>query len=569
MNGRSNVRWSKWFIIGGACIAGGAAVWWYIRKHSETTVKNSGLNASISSCSVLPLGVQSSQKMKDRGNEHFKNCSYNKAVEVFSEAIDLCPPEYKSHLAVCFQNRAAAYDRLGDSERSVLDCTKALELDPLYFKAVVRRARAYLCLNKSKEALDDFTFASLVNPEASISLKADVDKAIALSTSSIIERLKATREAIPIRDESILVWRGSFVNDPILKDLDSNFCLESPYDHALEAIRNGHYEEVIPLVKEDLLIHQSASNSNSVTCILRDYILQARFASMKENVALLKECLVAFNDKWDALNKEMRCNEINKRFRSMFYIFTAALKMFQRSNDVRNELDLAIETDPKNVDIYLSAALLLSENQLQDAIEYLDQLYEIDPAHHLVRHLRAYCEMALKASIGDVGGAMACMAKVDQLLQLNQNTDPVLYLITGRLYYAAQNKDLAKASFKKAAEGIRDHPAPLFYLAMVEAEEMEGSPDQMKVLESKMKMILEKEKANPDALAILAKIAFKRQEFGEALRLYEQCIEICPFHANEASLLLAVTDYVQIRSLQNAVETLQCVTAPIAGAISG
>lgn len=39
-----------------------------------------------------------------------------------------------------------------------------------------------------------------------------------------------------------------------------------------------------------------------------------------------------------------------------------------------------------NVDAYLGAALLLSENgQLQEAIEYLDALYKIDPGHHLVR----------------------------------------------------------------------------------------------------------------------------------------------------------------------------------------
>lgn len=35
-----------------------------------------------------------------------------------------------------------------------MDCTKALELDPLYFKAVVRRAKAYLSLSRPEEALD-------------------------------------------------------------------------------------------------------------------------------------------------------------------------------------------------------------------------------------------------------------------------------------------------------------------------------------------------------------------------------------------------------------------------------
>lgn len=56
--------------------------------------------------------MQSSQEIKDKGNEYFKQCSYRKAVEAFTEAINLCPPEYKNHLAVCYQNRAAAYDRM-------------------------------------------------------------------------------------------------------------------------------------------------------------------------------------------------------------------------------------------------------------------------------------------------------------------------------------------------------------------------------------------------------------------------------------------------------------------------
>lgn len=56
--------------------------------------------------------------------------------------------------------------------------------------------------------------------------------------------------------------------------------------------------------------------------------------------------------------------------------------------------------------------------------------------------------------------------------------------------------------------------------------------------------------------------SFFRQQLDEAIRLYEQCIEVCPVHTNEASLLPAVTDYVQIRSLRKAVETLQRTTAP-------
>ncbi|KAM3725832.1 Prenylcysteine oxidase [Dirofilaria immitis] len=566
VKGWGGMQWSKWVVVCGACIASSAAIWWYIRKQTRHAVSGSksGVRptASVAPCPMLFPGVESSKKVKDKGNEYFKQYSYKKAVEAFTEAINLCPPEYKNHLAVCYQNRAAAYDRLGDPERSIMDCTKALELDPLYFKAVVRRAKAYLSLSRPEEALDDLTYAFVMSPETSESLKMDVDSAVALAAANLVEHIKNTRESIPVRDELVLLWRSSYVNDPILHDLKEESLSVSPYHQALEAIRQRHYEEVIPLIENDLLVQQSDPNHLNVTYILRDYILQARFALMKENVMSLKERLASFDSMWNAMNEDSRREITNKRFRSMYYILLAAWKILEHCSDIESEFNRAVEIDQTNVDIYLGAALLLSENgQLQEAIGYLDQLNKIDPAHHLVKHMRANCAMALKASIGDVGGAMACMTKVDQLLQMNQNADPVLYLITGRLYYAAQNKELAKASFKKAAEGIPDYAAPMFYLAMVEAEEMEDSPNQMAVLESRMKICLEREKANPDALAILAKIAFQRQQLDEALHLYEQCIEVCPVHTNEASLLPAVTDYVQIRSLRKAIETLRRTTS--------
>ncbi|MCP9265798.1 hypothetical protein DINM_021187 [Dirofilaria immitis] len=545
VKGWGGMQWSKWVVVCGACIASSAAIWWYIRKQTRHRFK-SGVRptASVAPCPMLFPGVESSKKVKDKGNEYFKQYSYKKAVEAFTEAINLCPPEYKNHLAVCYQNRAAAYDRL----RSIMDCTKALELDPLYFKAVVRRAKAYLSLSRPEEALDDLTYAFVMSPETSESLKMDVDSAVALAAANLVEHIKNTRESIPVRDELVLLWRSSYVNDPILHDLKEESLSVSPYHQALEAIRQRHYEEVIPLIENDLLVQQSDPNHLNVTYILRDYILQARFALMKENVMSLKERLASFDSMWNAMNEDSRREITNKRFRSL--MTPKGQKAYdQKPSLLSHEFNRAVEIDQTNVDIYLGAALLLSENgQLQEAIGYLDQLNKIDPAHHLVKHMRANCAMALKASIGDVGGAMACMTKVDQLLQMNQNADPVLYLITGRLYYAAQNKELAKASFKKLLKNGRSRRNGGFSKSdgrsRVENEDMSG-----------------KRKANPDALAILAKIAFQRQQLDEALHLYEQCIEVCPVHTNEASLLPAVTDYVQIRSLRKAIETLRRTTS--------
>lgn len=43
---------------------------------------------------------------------------------------------------------------------------------------------------------------------------------------------KETRKSIPVRDESILLWRSAFVNDPILLDLDNK--IETPTGSVFE-----------------------------------------------------------------------------------------------------------------------------------------------------------------------------------------------------------------------------------------------------------------------------------------------------------------------------------------------
>lgn len=70
--------------------------------------------------------------------------------------------KYFTVLYLCFLTFVGKFVEFqGDPEQSIIDCTKALELDPLYFKAIVRRAKAYLSLSKPEEALDGIFIFSL------------------------------------------------------------------------------------------------------------------------------------------------------------------------------------------------------------------------------------------------------------------------------------------------------------------------------------------------------------------------------------------------------------------------
>lgn len=70
--------------------------------------------------------------------------------------MGLCPLSYPTERAVLFSNRGAARVHLNEKEKAIADCSKALELNPQYLKALLRRAELYEQTDKLDEALDDY-----------------------------------------------------------------------------------------------------------------------------------------------------------------------------------------------------------------------------------------------------------------------------------------------------------------------------------------------------------------------------------------------------------------------------
>ncbi|XP_076625056.1 tetratricopeptide repeat domain 1 [Colletes latitarsis] len=95
-------------------------------------------------------------KLKDEGNDLFKSGEYTKAISVYTQGIQTCPLSYSKERSVLYANRAAAKSKCLEKESAILDCTKAIELDPSYLKVLVRRAQLYEETDKLDEALEDF-----------------------------------------------------------------------------------------------------------------------------------------------------------------------------------------------------------------------------------------------------------------------------------------------------------------------------------------------------------------------------------------------------------------------------
>ena len=112
------------------------------------------------------------------------------AEQYYTSGLTICPFCFDKERAVLFSNRAAAkfrlvrprvtvYDCFKRSLYSVLyitsnlqdkfedcidDCSKAIEIDSNYLKAILRRAEAYEKTEKLDEALTDYTKVLEIDP---------------------------------------------------------------------------------------------------------------------------------------------------------------------------------------------------------------------------------------------------------------------------------------------------------------------------------------------------------------------------------------------------------------------
>lgn len=96
-------------------------------------------------------------KLKVAGNKAYGSKDYNKAIDLYGQAI-LCKPD-----PVFYSNRAACYNALSEWDKVVEDTSAAINMDAEYVKALNRRAHAYEHLGKFSEALLDYTASCIID----------------------------------------------------------------------------------------------------------------------------------------------------------------------------------------------------------------------------------------------------------------------------------------------------------------------------------------------------------------------------------------------------------------------
>ncbi|ETV95980.1 hypothetical protein H310_10637 [Aphanomyces invadans] len=117
-------------------------------------------------------GLNPSEQLKEQGNDYFKAASFEKAIEVYGEAINACEKDNSPVAIACYNNRAACYQQLSNFSAVIRDCSHVLEYEPENQKALLRRGLAYEGLERYRLALQDIRAVLALNPSIEIANKA-------------------------------------------------------------------------------------------------------------------------------------------------------------------------------------------------------------------------------------------------------------------------------------------------------------------------------------------------------------------------------------------------------------
>ncbi|XP_025722903.1 tetratricopeptide repeat protein 1 [Callorhinus ursinus] len=132
---------------------------------------------------------EESTRLKEEGNVQFKRGDYIEAESSYSQALQMCPSCFQKDRSILFSNRAAARMKQDKKEMAISDCSKAIQLNPSYIKAILRRAELYEKTDKLDEALEDYK--SILEKDPSVHQAREACMRLPKQIEERNERLKA------------------------------------------------------------------------------------------------------------------------------------------------------------------------------------------------------------------------------------------------------------------------------------------------------------------------------------------------------------------------------------------
>ncbi|XP_010687671.2 uncharacterized protein LOC104901763 [Beta vulgaris subsp. vulgaris] len=131
-----------------------------------TATKDDSYEDALDDEQLKQRALAQANDAKVEGNTLFKNAEYEDALSKYEFALQVAAemPESMELRSICHSNRAVCYLKQGKYDETAKECSKALELNPSYVKALLRRGEAYEKLERYEEAISDMKKILEVEP---------------------------------------------------------------------------------------------------------------------------------------------------------------------------------------------------------------------------------------------------------------------------------------------------------------------------------------------------------------------------------------------------------------------
>lgn len=225
------------------------------KKEAELKAKTTiSLDNEDNAKTASESAIERAMKLKGAGNRAFHAGEYDKAISLYNEAIEACPPDRPVDLATFYQNRSACYEKREMWEQVKEDCTFALKLNEKYVKAFLRRSRAAEKSGDLVLALEDVTSACILERFQVQSSLINADRILkALGRQHAREALEKRLPVMPSK-HFIKTYFSAFSEDPIAKiQLEDN--ASSAFARAKRALDNQDYDAIVDACTEELTVN--------------------------------------------------------------------------------------------------------------------------------------------------------------------------------------------------------------------------------------------------------------------------------------------------------------------------
>lgn len=375
--------------------------------------------------------IDRAMKLKGAGNRAFHAGEYDKAIALYNEAIEACPPDRPVDLATFYQNRSACYEKREMWEQVKEDCTFALKLNEKYVKAFLRRSRAAEKSGDLVLALEDVTSACILERFQVQSSLVNADRILkALGRQHAREALAKRRPVMPSK-HFIKTYFSAFSEDPIKAakvDNDST----SGFAKAKRALEAQDYESVVDACTEEL---ESDGRFKYEALLLRAtfYLLLGRHEDAQIDLAKVIDSDISVKVKVNALIK-----------RASLYT------QLENTERCLEDFAYASKLDPNNSDIYhhRGQVYLLLE-RMDEATEEFAKAVELNPDFSIAYVQKCYADYRHAQLHKNVGALTQVRADFEKALERFPRCAEV-YILYAQVLSDQQEWGRAEALFESA-----------------------------------------------------------------------------------------------------------------------